>query len=352
VTVAVLDTGFRGYRTHLGKALPATVTTKSFRRDDDLEAKDSTHGILCAELLHTLAPDAKLLLANWDTDEPATFLAALAWAKENGATVVSCSVVIPAWGDGAGGGRVNAALTKFLKESDIIFVAPTGNMAQRHWSGVFHGKERDHEWAAGRTATTLTPWPNAPVTLDLVAPATSRYRVRLVDDQNNEVMGRVVATPNGGHALRFVPTQPRYALRVEHCSGAREPFRLTVIGADLGDATPTKSIVFPAENPHVWAVGAVDAAAQRCAYSGCGDADRMPDFMARVPFPSQWRREAFDGTSAAVPQVSGCAAVVRGRFPTWSAARVHDYLRTHAIDLGAHGPDPATGHGLIRLPKP
>src|SRR4051812_27176204 len=79
VTVAILDSGFRGYRTHLGKALPATVTVKSFRHDGDLEAKDSTHGILCAELIHALTPDAKLLCANWEPDRPDTFLAAIKW---------------------------------------------------------------------------------------------------------------------------------------------------------------------------------------------------------------------------------------------------------------------------------
>src|SRR5262249_25878532 len=37
VKVAVLDAGFRDYRSFLGKALPATVTVRSFRRDGDLE---------------------------------------------------------------------------------------------------------------------------------------------------------------------------------------------------------------------------------------------------------------------------------------------------------------------------
>src|SRR5262249_46282740 len=70
VTIAVLDSGFRGYREHLGKSLPAHVTMKSFRGDGDLEAKPSQHGILCAEVLHALAPEAELLLANWDPNRP------------------------------------------------------------------------------------------------------------------------------------------------------------------------------------------------------------------------------------------------------------------------------------------
>src|SRR5262249_32254888 len=46
VKVAILDSGFRGYRKQLGKALPARVTVHSFRRDGNLEARDSQHGIL------------------------------------------------------------------------------------------------------------------------------------------------------------------------------------------------------------------------------------------------------------------------------------------------------------------
>src|SRR5260370_8678404 len=38
VKVAVLDSGFRGWKNHLGKSLPAKVATTSFRTDAHLEA--------------------------------------------------------------------------------------------------------------------------------------------------------------------------------------------------------------------------------------------------------------------------------------------------------------------------
>ncbi|MGH7224247.1 MAG: hypothetical protein ACRELF_13535, partial [Gemmataceae bacterium] len=37
--IAVLDSGFRGYKAHLGAALPRSVKTHSFRFDGNLEAK-------------------------------------------------------------------------------------------------------------------------------------------------------------------------------------------------------------------------------------------------------------------------------------------------------------------------
>src|SRR5262249_31737815 len=78
VKVAVLDSGFKGYRSFLGKALPERVQARSFRIDGNLEARDSQHGILCGEVIHTLAPEAELLFANWEPESPERFLDAVA----------------------------------------------------------------------------------------------------------------------------------------------------------------------------------------------------------------------------------------------------------------------------------
>src|SRR5262249_18495226 len=80
VKVAIPDSGFRGYLHQRGKALPACVTVHSFRRDGNLEARNSQHGILCGEVIHTLAPEAELLFANWEPRRPDRFLEAVRWA--------------------------------------------------------------------------------------------------------------------------------------------------------------------------------------------------------------------------------------------------------------------------------
>src|SRR5207244_3182662 len=82
VKVAVLDSGLRGYKDQLGKALPAKVSVHSFRKDGNLEARDSQHGVLCGEVIHALAPDADLLFANWEEDDAETFFKAVRWARE------------------------------------------------------------------------------------------------------------------------------------------------------------------------------------------------------------------------------------------------------------------------------
>ena len=118
VKVAVLDSGFRGYKGHLGEVLPDHVTVHSFRDDGDLEAKDSQHGILCGEVVHAIAPDAELLFANWEPERPEQFLEAVRWARRQGARIVTCSLIMPTWSDGEGGGEVHKALADALGKGD------------------------------------------------------------------------------------------------------------------------------------------------------------------------------------------------------------------------------------------
>jgi subtilisin family serine protease len=344
VRVVVLDTGFHGYRDHLGKHLPAKVETKSFRFDGDIEAGRS-HGLACAAVIHALAPAAELVLVNWEPDRPTSFLAAVRWALEHGAKVLSCSVVVPGWGDGQGGGPVNAALTKILDTpSRPIFVAAAGNLAERHWGGEFRGTGRQHEWRPGESGNRLTPWPGADVAVDLAAPVGSTYRVRLMDGAGREA-ARPFAAPGGGLSVRLQPVAgERYALRVEHVAGPAEPFRVTVVGAALEHSRAAGSLAFPAENARAFAIGAVDGTGRRLSYSG------FPVVaVAPVPVPVGVRRDPFSGTSAAAPQVAGLAALVRGRYPDWSAERVESYLRERAKDVGETGPDAETGAGVVRL---
>jgi pSer/pThr/pTyr-binding forkhead associated (FHA) protein len=61
---------------------------------------------------------------------------------------------------------------------------------------------------------------------------------------------------------------------------------------------------------------------------------------------------AFDGTSASTPHVAGAAALVWSVFPAFDRHEVASYLTSHALDLGAAGPDNAYGHGRLQLAAP
>lgn len=367
VTIAILDSGFRGYRNFLGNGLPQRVLARSFRKDGNLEARDSQHGILCAEIVHALAPEAQLLLANWETDQPASFLDAVRWARDQGARVVSCSVIMPGWSDGEGGGPVHAALRSILgtgaKASDLLLFASAGNTAQRHWSGrVCLDAAGRHQWQPNRTRNRIRPWGCERLSVELYGPRLAGLDLEVREVDSGHAVGEAVARGSGSEQLPWATVVVRFEPRPGeaydiHVGSKRvfdkpHTFHLVVLGGSLEHATAPGSIPFPGDGDAVQTVGAVDGAGQRLEYSACGPNSRKPkpDLVAPVPFASLCRERPFEGTSAATPQAAGLAALWWSRHPDWTAGQVRDALHRHARDLGPPGHDFETGFGLIQLP--
>jgi hypothetical protein len=391
--VAVLDSGFHGYQAHLGTALPRSVKTCSFRFDGNLEAKDSQHGILCAEVIHAVAPEAELLLANWEPEHPDQFLAAVRWARQQGARILSCSIIMPTWSDCEGHGRVHEELARLLgsgeRAEDAVFFASAGNTAQRHWSGPFEdGGDGFHIWkddeGAAHRENLIRPWGGERVSVELCCPSESVYEVTVSEAQTESIVGRSPTMADGGSGsavVAFVPEPGRdYHVRIRRLAfpspptplpsgergakptplsplgrgaGGEGNFHLVVLGGGLQYISTAGSIPFPGDGSEVVAVGAVDTAGRRLAYSSCGPKRRAtkPDLVATVPFPSRWRARPFSGTSAAAPQASALAALLWSRHADWSAQQIRAALRNAARPYPGNSPTWEIGHGLLRLPS-
>jgi len=362
VKVLVLDTGFQGYKDHLGQSLPDQVVARSFRADGNLEARASQHGILCAEVIHALAPEAQLLFANWEADQPETFLNAVRWARRQGARVISCSVIMPSWSDGEGGGKVHKALADILGDGkssgDVLFVACAGNTAKRTWTGSFQDDGSGfHLWKTGQTDNRLTPYDKEQVSVELTWKAGPDYHLSVLDVDYGEEVAHSLPQQGEGRcsaAARFQPLPGhRYAVRVRLARGQAGSFHCVALGGGLEQNTPRGSIVFPADGSEVVAVGAVDGKNRRLAYSSCGpnSSSPKPDLVAPVPFPSLFRSKPFGGTSAAAPQAAALAALWLSRQPDWTPERIRQALRQNAFDPDEPGHSFETGYGLIHLPK-
>jgi hypothetical protein len=361
VRVAIIDSGLRGYRAQLGQALPGSVIVRSFRHDGNLEARDSQHGILCGEVLHAIAPEASLLLANWEPGRPETFLQAVRWARSQGAKIISCSCIMPEWSDGDGGGAVHAELARLLGPGqgpgDLLFFAAVGNTAERHWMGTYHAaKSGFHEWQPGRSANELSPWGGEEVFVELYAHPGTAYEVRIEDKLTGAVVAQATASASKDRcsaSARFWPDPTTdYAVRVHLVAGPPGRFHLVALHSGLALTRGGGSICFPADGKDVIAVGAVDRDNHRLHYSACGPNSTRPkpDLVAPVPFPTLVRTTPFGGTSSAAPQAAGLAALCWSRHPDWPAARVRSALQGAARDLGPPGHDWETGFGLVRLP--
>ncbi len=361
VKIAILDSGFRGYREFLGKGLPDYVVARSFRRDGALEARNSQHGVLCAEAIHTLAPDADILLANWEPDSPDRFLDAVRWAKNQGARVLSCSLIMPSWSDVEGGGPVHAALARIVGTGgdgqDVLFFASAGNMARRHWTGAFHDRGTGlYEWEPGVTDNPLVPWGNERVSVEVCWQPGDSFELQVIDEISGVPVVNALRRNSSRSCavVRFLPERAHlYSVRVRRAQAeGNGHFHLVTLGGELRYATPWGSIPFPGDGKEVLAVGAVNADGLRYSYSSCGANPRRPkpDLVAPVPFPSMCRARPFAGTSAAAPQAAALAALWWGRHPDWTAAQVRQAMQSTARDLGPPGPDCETGFGLVALP--
>jgi subtilisin family serine protease len=355
---------------YLGKGLPREVTARSFRDDGNLEARDSQHGILCAEVVHALAPEAEILLANWEPERPASFLEAARWAKERGARVLSCSVIMPSWSDGEGGGAFHEGLTRIVGDGSrsgaVLCFASAGNTAQRHWHGKLRfNKDAYHQWRATDIDNPISPWSSERVSVELYGATSDGLEVMVLDSATGAVVARRRAQrPDASNAaahecvVRFQPRPGgRYQLRVRCDKPVSSPvtFHVVVLGGDLAIHTAGASIACPADGPNVLAVGAVGDSNQRLDYSACGPNSRSPkpDFVMEVPFPSVVRQRPFDGTSAAAPQAAALAALFWARYPNSTANQIKQALKRSARDLGPPGHDWETGYGRLRLqPSP
>jgi len=373
IKIAILDTGFRGYRDQLGKTLPTRVVTRCFRDDGNFEAKNSQHGILCAEAVHALAPDAELLLVTWEPDSSERFLEAVRWAKDAGARIISCSILMPSWSDGEGGGDFHQKLRQILQGSDegalrsasrlnssqsseTLFFACAGNTAQRHWMGAFHaGTDGFHEWQPGQTVNNLRPWSSERVSVELYGRNATHYEITVRDEKGEEVSRSKALFGISGPSIaaRFTPdSQSTYQVRVRLKQGKPGSFHLAALGGTLSTVTSQGSVACPADGPEVIAIGAVTSTGRRLDYSSCGQESHSlkPDFVAPVPFPTTVRSQAFTGTSAAAPQAAALAAVLWSRHPQWTGQQVRAGLVQFAHDVGRPGPDCETGYGMIALP--
>jgi subtilisin family serine protease len=365
VKIAILDSGFSGYQAHLGRALPRSVKVRSFRFDGNLEAKDSQHGILCAEVIHTIAPEAELLLANWEPERPDQFLRAIRWARQQGARIVSCSIIMPTWSDCEGHGRIHEELTRLLgtddESGDALFFASAGNTAQRHWSGPFQdGGDGYHVWRDSdgrvRSENSIRPWGSERVSVELCCPVGNVYELLVFDTTQPKLVGRAFsaeAAGVGSAVVAFVPeTYHAYCTRVRRVRSEPGDFHLVVLGGGLAHASSAGSIPFPGDGSEVIAVGAVDASGRRLAYSSCGlrRGEIKPNLVATVPFPSCWRPRPFAGTSAAAPQACALAALLWSRHANWNAEQIRTALQKAATPGPANTSRWETGHGLLRLP--
>ena len=126
-----------------------------------------------------------------------------------------------------------------------------------------------------------------------------------------------------------------------------------IVVAAAGNGGPSAPPAFPADEPGVIGVTAVDNHSQPYADANRGDYVAFAAPGVRVWTPGPMAAGSYHtGTSFAAPFVTAAVAARLSNGATADAARMADLLARTAIDLGEPGRDPVFGRGLIQIANP
>lgn len=328
--------------------------------DDHAMGVDGSHGTASAASVTAVAPDARLLLAT--ADSPENYRAAVSWLVDDGADVI----LVPASLLGRGWARTDIGAR--ASRNGTVIVAPTGNLADRHWQGEFdptadNGSTVHRFGGAGNDSRLSVDGDERE--LRAVLSWDPSYRgeppeLRLYRIENGEPqrIARSSATPgDDASAQRLVASTPpgKYFLTV-HGSAAAEGTPIEVESAthDLSPAVSRGSITAPADGRGVLAVGALDSHNGSVEpYSGRGptaDGGLGVDVLAPARQPVRGVDRPFIGSSAAASYTAGVTALLLDADPSLDPRAVERVLERTAQPAGSPGPDPVTGYGRISAP--
>lgn len=374
VKICILDLGFQGYNALLGTDLPSSVDTKSFRSDGDIYASE-LHGTACAEIIHDMAPDAILLLVNFNT--AVEFRNAVDWVLNQGVDIIYSGINWRNVGPGDGTGYICEGVIR-AHNNEILWVAPAGNDAKQHWEGNYSDPEFDDwcnfeeagnplsEWFsfyvyAGDTYSVLLNWDDwgmwngsnysGSQGNDYDMTLYNADYIQIGGSWNNQTAGAdpvesvsYVADSNGWRYIRIHRVWSNRNCKLE---------LFFLNGYLLEHQVPSGSIASPADSPYAIAVGATDWYTDTFhLYSGQGpteDGRIKPDYCApsRVSTVS-YGLANFSGTSASAAHLAGALALLKLKTPL-NFTQIQKFLEERVLDLGPIGKDNKFGIGRLSL---
>lgn len=366
IRVGILDGGFAGHQALLGRELPSTVVVRSFH-PLGIDGGGEVHGTACAEIVHDMAPDAQLFLANFDS--LSDHRQAVDWLISQRVDVISYSIGWFNTGPGDGRGPINDDVRRAI-DAGAQWVSAAGNDARTHWEGTYTDPDGNdfHNFAAndegnsvflraGDLFVVFLSW-------DDWFRSSQDYDVFVFDPA-----GRLVAFSDNVQSGSQPPIEAtgfvaavtgNYFVAINRFSASRnvrlEAFFLVASEAvnQLQYVVPAGSLAIPADTPGAIAVGATfwgtDNAEPFSSQGPTTDGRVKPDLAAPdgVDTASYLADgDIFLGTSAATPHVAGAIALLKSRFGIYSLSQVVEILYGRAVDRGPSGKDNQYGEGRL-----
>ncbi len=374
--ICILDLGFSGYESLKGTELPNDVVVRSFRADGDIDA-GIVHGAACAEIVHDMAPEAKLYLVNFDTDVEQHN--AVEWIVQQGVNVISYSIGWINAGDGAGNGPIDADV-EYAADNGLIWSNSAGNEATNHYLASFNDSNGngwqnfspadeilDFEVPAYEIVSAFLNWNDwgtwngsdfsgANQDFDLYLYIWNGSSWQFVDKSTNVQNGSQWPTEEIYGWYADITTHWGVAIHRVHTTHANN-VELFIGGSSetIEYNVSASSLVQPADSSQAVTAGAIDALGNFYHYySSQGptkDGRIKPDFASPSGVSTQtYGSLNFYGTSASAPHLAGAFGLLLGQTP-YTLEQIYTMLIGRAIDMGATGKDNVFGWGRLYLKK-
>lgn len=199
-----------------------------------------------------------------------------------------------------------------------------------------------------------------------VAPGMAILPVRVLGEDGGNTAdlaaGIAWAVDQGADVLNLSLGTSGESQAVSDALAAAEAAGVVVVAASGNDGY-SDFVQFPASVDTVLAVGAALLDTSTAPYSNQGagldlvapagtldqdtDGDGLPDgILQEAWIDHDWRYVVAEGTSVATPHVAAVAGLIAS-VTELGPADIREALRASAVDLGAPGWDPASGHGLL-----
>jgi subtilisin family serine protease len=380
VKIGIIDEDFYAADRMLGGVLPAGTVAHSFH-PEGIGGEETGHGTAVAELVHRVAPGASLYLVNADRplSDPDTFARAVDFLLSEGVQIITVSLSKGNAGPGDGTGAINDIINR-ASDAGVLWVIAAGNEGETHWGGRWYDPDGNGVLNFSGTdeanAARFVPRLLVQVELRWDEPwwgACTDFQIRVISALGGGLEAQssdrqdCSADSHPADTVAFRPqSRGPYYITVHRVAGSAAPkldlFVRTLLGPiSLRYATPAGSIGTPGDNERALTVGALslDEPTAVESYSSRGptaDGRTKPDIVApdglstvTGQIPETLVDDPFFGTSAATPLVAGAAALIKERYPEWTAQQIKAAILATAVDLGEPGKDNDFGAGRIDL---
>ncbi|MCY4491880.1 MAG: S8 family serine peptidase, partial [Thaumarchaeota archaeon] len=352
IKVAVIDTGFDVFNPEIAGNI---ITYQSFFEPNrDIQGKSTftaRHGTGVAEIIVDVAPCVELYLYNFNTN--IEFYNLIDHIISRGdIDIISMSL---GWYNDAGpadGTNDFAKKVNEARDNGILFVISAGNAAEQHWQGRFSDPDGNgiHNFDDNDEALEIylqrgvpisirlswNDWPTSYQDYDLVLSGRDFGETILLTDSRNYQRGNNAPL----EAFYYIPQSSMYGYIsiIKADATEKADFKLFVLDPyRLGEnSIAESSILIPADADGSFSVGAVHWESHELeSYSSQGptlDGRIKPDIVAPTHVSTTAYNYPFRGTSAAVPHVTGAAALIMEKYPNATIDDVRAILEATVYD--------------------